>query len=96
MSDKELKNEIENLKSDIKAHVFTHQSMAERWIRCEDAIDNHMKAIEVLRQPDAVLVEAMQRIKDLQDGYYQALSPEYCPDIRYEATEALAKYRSKQ
>jgi hypothetical protein len=39
------------------------------------------------------LVEALTEIKNLQDRYHDALSPEYCPDTRYIATEALTKYK---
>jgi len=71
MASKELENEIENLKSDIKAHVFTYQSMTEQWKHCEKSIDDHMRAIEHHRQPDKTLVDALEEIcgTTCVDGY---------------------------
>ena len=50
-----------------------------------------MARITDLKKTNTKYHKALQRIKDLQDGYYEALSPAYCPDIRYEAGEALTK-----
>jgi hypothetical protein len=69
MEDKELVNEIENLKSEIKAHVFTHQSMTEQWRRCEESIKNHMKAIEFHRSPDKYEAE-LEKCTQLLDKHW--------------------------
>jgi hypothetical protein len=64
MSD-ELTNEIENLKSDIKSHVFTYQSMDKQWRRCEESIDTHMKALNI-RQCTTTAKD--KRIKELEEA----------------------------